>query len=133
VAAPRPRPRVRVALLVAAVLGAFVVVGALRLHPTGAGPGIDLASAGRAAVGSGDAGQLADPRRRAGCLRAVRAPGVDPAAGLLGSSRLDLAGRPGLLLVLTSGRRGVFHVVVVDPDCGPAGGTLLGSTTAGGR
>jgi hypothetical protein len=133
VPAPRPRGRVRVALLVAAVLGAFVVVGMLGLHSPGAAPGPDLATAARAALGSGDAGRLADPERRAGCLRAVRAPGVDPTAGLLGSSRLDLGGRPGLLLVLTSGRRDVFHVVVVDPDCGPAGGTLLASTTAGGR
>ena len=68
---------------------------------------------------------LADPVRRAGCLRAVAAPGVDPDAALLGGRRVELARGPALLLVCPTGERGVFDVVVVDPDCGPAGGTLL--------
>jgi hypothetical protein len=93
---------------------------------------IGLASAGLDALGSADAGALADPDRRAGCLRALAVPGADPAAALLGGRRVDVHGRPGVLLVLASGERGRFRVVVVDPDCGPAGGTLLTSTTVGG-
>jgi hypothetical protein len=32
---------------------------------------------------------------------------------------------PGVLLVLGTGQRGTFDVLIVDPDCGPGGGRLL--------
>jgi hypothetical protein len=128
---PVSRRRLRPVALAAAVLGALALAGVLWLRPAPPDPGLDLASAGRAALGAGDAGLLADPGRRAACLRAVRVPGVEPGAALLGADRVELRGRPGVLLVLASGRRGVLHVVVVDPGCGPAGGLLLGSTTTG--
>jgi hypothetical protein len=34
-------------------------------------------------------------------------------------------GNPGVLLVLGTGPRGTFDVLIVDPDCGPERGTLL--------
>ena len=48
---------------------------------------------------------------------------------LLGGRRVILDGRPGVLLVLATGRRGELHVITVDPGCGPAGGTLLAQVT----
>jgi hypothetical protein len=33
-----------------------------------------------------------------------------------------------VLLVLGTGQRGAFDVLVVDPDCGPDGGRLLAAT-----
>ena len=68
-----------------------------------------------------DAGELADPARRAGCLRAV---GADRSARRAAARRpaWSLDGRPGVLLVLATGPLGGLHgVVVVDPGCGPAG------------
>ncbi len=92
---------------------------------------IELLTAGRSALGHTDLGPLADPVRRASCLRAARAPGVDPDTAPLAGRRVELARGPALLLVYPTGERGVFDVVVVDPDCGPAGGTLLGTARIG--
>ena len=96
----------------------------------GAVGGIELAWAGLAAMGDTDAGALADPARRAGCLRSV-VDGVDPTAVPLGGRQVVLNGRPGVLLVLPSGERGGFRVLIVDAGCGPHGGTLLADTTMG--
>jgi len=57
--------------------------------------------------------------------------GLDPDATPLGGRRVDLARGPGMLLVFATGELGVFDVVVVDPACGPAGGTLLGTARVG--
>lgn len=132
--APRPYPglRPRAALTTAALLALLAAAGLVSSRP-GTPPvdRVDLAGAGHAALGTTDAGDLADPARRAGCLRAVEAPGVAPDALLLGGRRVELDGRAGVLLVLATGERGVFHTVVVDPGCGPDGGTLLGATVVG--
>ena len=122
----RPRP----ALVAAALLGVLVTVGVLwpRPDPLPVVEPVGLATAGRAALGGTDVGDLGDPDRRSGCLRAVAAPGVAPDAPLLGGRRVELAGRPGVLLVLAAGRPGAFRIVVVDPDCGPERGELLGSS-----
>ncbi|HZG92661.1 MAG TPA: hypothetical protein VEZ42_20815, partial [Pseudonocardia sp.] len=66
-----------------------------------------------------------------GCLRAAGVVGVGPEAELLGGRPVDVGGRAGVLLVLTTGRLGEFRIVAVDPGCGPGGGTLLGDTTVG--
>lgn len=114
-------------LAVAAAAG----VGALVTRSPGAGTATpvlalsarDLAAAGPAAAGTADLGALADPARRAGCLRAV---GVRaPAGPVLGGRRVVLDGRPGVLLVLPTGILGSFRLVVVDPGCGPDAGTLF--------
>jgi hypothetical protein len=92
---------------------------------------VDLAAAARAAVGATDAGDLADPDRRAGCLRSA-APALMPDAMLVGGRRIELDGREAVLLVLATGRLGTFDVAVVDPGCGPGGGVLLTSMQIGG-
>jgi hypothetical protein len=51
-----------------------------------------------------------------------------PDAPLLGGRRVTFEGRPGVLLVLGTGRRGAFDVLIVDTDCGPGGGKLLAAT-----
>jgi hypothetical protein len=90
---------------------------------------VELVALGRAAVGTLDVGDLADPDRRAACLAAV----APAAAGepLLGGRRVVLDGRPGVLLVLATGTRGGLRILTVDPACGPAGGTLIAQVAVG--
>jgi anti-sigma factor RsiW len=129
------RRRMRPALVAAAVLAAAAVAGLLLGTPREAAPmsldGVDLVTAGLTVRGDFDVGDLADPARRAGCLRAVAAPGVAPGAPLLGGRDVVLGGRDGVLMLLATGERGRIHVVVVAPGCGPGGGTLLGARTIG--
>jgi hypothetical protein len=120
-------------MLAAALLAAAAVVAGLRAGvqprpepappPTVARP--ELVAEAVAAVGVRDTAGLDDPVRRAGCLRAAGGPGVDPAAPLLGGRRVTFEGNRGVLLVLGTGRRGTFDVLIVDPDCGPSGGRRL--------
>ena len=131
----RPRRRVRPALVAAAVLAATVVAGLLwtpRDPPRMSLDGVDLVAAGLTVRGAFDVGDLADPARRAGCLRAVTPPGVAPDAPLFGGRDVVLGGRDGVLLLLGAGERGRLHIVVVAPGCGPEGGELLGTRTIGG-
>ncbi len=122
-----PAGRAWPALLAAAALAAVVGtgLGALVQRPAAAPTvtRVELVALGRTAVGTLDVGDLADPARRAACLRAV----APDAAGetLLGGRRVVLDGRPGVLLVLATGVRGGLRILTVDPGCGPAGGTLL--------
>ncbi|MEJ3655825.1 hypothetical protein WEH80_22905 [Actinomycetes bacterium KLBMP 9759] len=121
-----PRPAIAAAALLIALLGAAELVPqpAVVTSP-------QLGTVAMDTIGTHEAGALDDPARRAACLRAVRPGAVDPGATLLGGRHVDYDGRPGVLLVLSTGRRGSFHVVVVDPGCGPDGGTLLGYLLAG--
>lgn len=127
----RPRPT----LLAAAVLAAAVAGGVL-WAPEEPAPlpieEVDLVGVGLAVRGDLDVGDLADPHRRSGCMREAAPPGVAPDAPLLGGRDVVLGGRPGVLLLLATGRLGQLDVVVVDPDCGPEGGTLLGAQRIGG-
>jgi hypothetical protein len=93
--------------------------------------GVDLVAAGLTVRGAFEAGDLADPVRRAGCLRAVAPPGVAPDAPLLGGRDVVLRGRDGVLLLLAAGAPGRLHIVVVAPGCGPDGGELLDTRTIG--
>jgi hypothetical protein len=132
--APRGHTAGRRLLLAAAAVAVGVAgVGALVSPP--ADPPVltvsrvDLVAAGSATVGTMDVGRLADPGRRAGCLAAVA-----PAAGgeaLLGGRRVELDGRPGVLLVLSTGTLGRLRILAVDPDCGPSGGELLAHVVVG--
>jgi hypothetical protein len=63
-----------------------------------------------------DAGDLADPARRAACLAAV-APRVQPEAPLIGGRKVRFAGRPATLLLLGTGRLGQFTAVVIEDGC----------------
>lgn len=121
--------RVRRLLLAAAVTTGLVAAGIGVLpHPGAPGPAVtrlELVALGRDAVGTMDVDDLADPARRAACLRIVA-----PAAGsapLLGGRRVVLDGRPGTLLVLGTGTLGRLRLVVVDPNCG----TLLAHVVSG--
>ena len=121
--------RVRRLLMAAAVTTGLVATGIGVLPHAGApGPAVtrlELVALGRDAVGTIDVGDLADPARRAECLRIVA-----PAAGsapLLGGRRVVLDRRPGTLLVLGTGTRGRLRLVVVDPNCG----TLLAHVVSG--
>jgi hypothetical protein len=131
---PSLRRRVRPALVAAAVLAAATVAGVF-WAPREPAPlsldGVDLASAGLTVRGDFDLGDLADPARRAGCLRAVAPPGVPPEAPLLGGRDVVVAGHDGVLLLLAGDGPGRLHVVVVEPGCGPEGGVLLGTRTIG--
>ncbi len=125
----RLRPRVVLAVsAVAAAVVAAVVLGAPRpAPPVITVSGVDLVTVATSAVGVVDVGDLGDPARREACLRAVLPDAARER--LLGGRRVILDGRPGVLLVLATGARGVLHVVTVDPGCGPAGGTLLAQLT----
>ncbi|MHA6623769.1 hypothetical protein ACU61A_00035 [Pseudonocardia sichuanensis] len=129
----RPGPgRLRPALVAAAVLAAAVAGGVLWAPAPPSIEEVDLVAAGLAVRGDLDVGGLADPQRRSGCLREAAPPGVAPDAQLLGGRDVVLGGRPGVLLLLATGRLGQLDVVVVDPHCGPEGGTLLGAQRIGG-
>lgn len=134
---PAPSRRYRRRLLVALLTGALVATGTglLARPATSPEPGVltfaqvDLAALGTTAVGIWDLGALEDPARRAGCLAAVNR-GV-PGDPVLGGRRVLMDGRPGVLLVLGTGILGRFRLLVVDPACGPGGGTLLTETIVG--
>lgn len=68
-----------------------------------------------------------DQARLAGCLARL---GAD-ADRVLASRRVDLEGRPGLLLVLTTPTPGQVRTLVVTPDCGPDRGGALADHTSG--
>lgn len=87
-----------------------------------------LMAQGLSTVGVHDTGGLDDAVRRAACLRAVAAPGVRPDAPLLGGRRVTFEGTPGDLLILGTGKLATFDIVIVDPGCGTAGGTLVAAT-----
>ena len=120
------------ALLIAVLAGTGLVRGWPGSSP--APPPVDrarLAAVGLSSAGIHDTAGLDDPARRAACLRAANPPGVSPDAGLAGGRRVTYEGQPGVLLVLTNGRRGAFDIVVVDPACGQRGGTLLSAVRVG--
>jgi hypothetical protein len=132
---PWRRRRIRPALVAAAVLAAAVIGGVLWAPQEPAPPSldrVDLAAAGLDVRGDFDVGELADPARRAGCLRAAAPPGVSPDALLLGGRDVVVDGRDGVLLLLAGGGPGRLQVVVVEPGCGPDGGVLLGAQTLSG-
>ena len=120
----------RPAVLAAALLVAVGVVAALRARPEPL-PAVgrpQLVAEALSALGVRDTAGLAEPTRRAGCLRAVDAPVESPEAALLGGRRVTFEGSEGVLLVLDTGRRGAFDVLIVDPDCGPGAGRLFAAT-----
>lgn len=126
----RPRPAVVAAVLLVAVLAGAGLLRA-RSEPLPPVAGVELAAAGRAALGARDLGELADPARRSGCLRSLAAPGIGPDEPVVGGRRVVFDGSPALLLVLGTGELGSFRVVVVDPACGPGGGRLLATERIG--
>jgi hypothetical protein len=89
-----------------------------------------LGSVGLAsAIGRTDYGPLADPARRAACLAANH---QDPNQTPAGAMRVTLNGRPGVLLVLTTGRTAQYRLLVVGPDCAAGRPDQLADTVVGG-
>lgn len=120
-----PRPAVLAGLVLVVVLVVAGVVGVRRDPPSVTAA--QLGGVARAAVGVQEAGPLTDPVRREACLRAVAAPGLAPDAPLAGGRSVVFEGRPGILLLLITGRLATFRVVVVTPGCD----SLLADTVVG--
>jgi hypothetical protein len=79
--------------------------------------------------GSDDYGPLADPSTRDACLRANGLPaGGTPIAG----RQVVLDGRPGVVLVLTTGVIGRFRLLAVGPSCSAGDPAKLAEATIGG-
>jgi len=121
------------AVAAVAAVGAVGAVGAntIGVPSDGSAPArvstVDLAAAGTASLGVHDLGLLSDPQRRSACLAALAVADATP----LGGRRVVLDGHPGVMLVLGTVERGRLRLVVVDPGCGPDGGTLLADTMIG--
>ncbi|HEY0805544.1 MAG TPA: hypothetical protein VGD84_10780 [Pseudonocardiaceae bacterium] len=82
-----------------------------------------------AAIGRTDYGPLTDPTRRAGCLAAN---GQDPNQTPAGAMRVTLDGKPGVLMVLTTGQLAQYRLLVVGPNCAAGTPDLLANTVIGG-
>lgn len=134
-ARPIPHRPGRALVLIATLATVATVVLALLV----AGPGdgapsvtrVELASFAGSTIGLTDLGDLADATRRAGCLAAIGPTGARQDDALLGGRRVRLDGQPAVLLVLSTGTLGRFRLLVVDPQCGPDGGTLFAELVAG--
>ncbi|MCH9668503.1 MAG: hypothetical protein K0U76_13735 [Actinomycetia bacterium] len=72
-----------------------------------------------------DLGPLADPQRRASCLAGL---GYSPTQAVLGGRTLDVAGRPGVLLLVPADAPDRIRAVVVGPTCAAANTGLLAET-----
>lgn len=70
-------------------------------------------------------GPLADPHRRASCLTGL---GYSPTLEVLGGRTLEVAGRPGVLLMVPADAPDQIRAVVVAPTCTAAHTGLLAET-----
>lgn len=87
------------------------------------------ATTAASALGRSDYGPLADPTRRAACLTAN---GVDADRTPAGAMRVTLDGKPGILLVLTTGKLAQYRLLVVGSDCAAGHPDTLANTVIGG-
>lgn len=83
-----------------------------------------------AAVGKQDLGPLSDKPTLAGCLQAN---GLLPTITPIGASEVVLDGRPGVLLLLPTGRPAVFTALVVGPECAVGNPATRQRMEIGGR
>jgi hypothetical protein len=81
------------------------------------------------ALGRDDYGPLADPAKRAACLAAN---GQDPNRTPAGAMQVILDGKPGTLMVLTTGTAAQFRLLVVGPDCAAGKPDRLAESVVGG-
>jgi hypothetical protein len=82
-----------------------------------------------AALGRSDYGPLTDPTRRAACLAANQ---QDPNQTPAGAMQVVLAGKPGVLMVLTTGKLARYRLLVVGPDCAAGNPDRLAEAVVGG-
>jgi hypothetical protein len=87
------------------------------------------ATTAASALGRSDYGPLADPTRRAACLAAN---GVDANRTPAGAMRVTLDGKPGILMVLTTGKLAQYRLLVVGSDCAAGHPDTLANTVIGG-
>jgi hypothetical protein len=72
-----------------------------------------------------DYGLLGDPQRRGSCLSGLGYPST---TAVLGAQPVDMAGRPGVLMVLPGDTPKAIVALVVDPNCSSAHTSLLADT-----
>lgn len=90
--------------------------------------GDNLKQSAPQALGVHDAGPLSDTNKLAGCLAANKAGGPSSVAGI---RQLTLDGRPGVLMLLTTGKVAQFRLLVVSPDCSAGHPAMLSDSTIG--
>ncbi len=76
-----------------------------------------------------DYGPLSDQRQLAGCLVAN---GQDPNQKPAGAMQITLDGKPGTLLVLTTGVLAQYRLLVVGPTCSATSASTLANQVIGG-
>jgi hypothetical protein len=74
-------------------------------------------------------GPLASPTQLTGCLKAN---GLDPNQKPVGGNQITLDGKPGTLLVLTTGELAQFRVLVVGPTCSAGDPATMANQVIGG-
>jgi hypothetical protein len=123
-------------VLVAAAAAAVAVIAIPHGGTTGGRPsavGTPVTSLNSAtltaALGRSDYGPLADPTRRAACLAANQ---QDPNQTPAGAMQVTLAGKPGVLLVLTTGKLAQYRLLVVGPNCAAGNPDRLAEAVVGG-
>lgn len=88
----------------------------------------ELKSKAPSALGERDFGPLADRQQLRGCLDANSVPSRSTVAG---AKQLTLDGRPGVLLLLTTGKSAQFRLLVVSPDCANGKPATLSNSVIG--
>ena len=113
--------------------GSAIPAGPTAAQLTVAAPGGFPVPAGqlRAALSQPqDLGPLTDPQRLSSCLTGL---GHSPAPALLGGRRVEVAGRPGLLLLLPGSTPEQINAVVVAPTCSAVHTGLVAETVLARR
>jgi hypothetical protein len=82
-----------------------------------------------AAIGRTDYGPLTDPAKLGACLSANQ---QDPTQRPAGAMQVTLDGKPGVLLVLTTGTTAQYRLLVVGDDCAAGNPAQLADTVVGG-
>ncbi|WP_370333562.1 hypothetical protein [Mycolicibacterium hippocampi] len=147
-AAGRARPRLTGVQRAGLVTGlcaaaAAVVLGVVRLPqdpgpahsagPTAAAPGgfpVPAEQLHAALSQPQDLGPLADPQRLASCLTGL---GHSPTLAVLGGRRVEVTGRPALLLLLPGSTPEQINAVVVAPTCNAVHTGLVAETVLARR
>jgi hypothetical protein len=129
----------------AALIGAAIVVlpglGSSSSPPTSQNAG--GAPTSRVSVNSGqlgsvaltqalhksDYGPLSNPQQLSGCLKAN---GQDPGEQPIGAMQITLDGKPGTLLVLTTGMLAQYRLLVVGPTCSATSAATMANQVIGG-
>ncbi|HEY2694544.1 MAG TPA: hypothetical protein VGJ45_03690 [Pseudonocardiaceae bacterium] len=81
------------------------------------------------ALHKSDYGPLANPQQLSGCLKAN---GQDPNEKPVGAMQITLDGKPGTLLVLTTGVLAQYRLLVVGPSCSATSSATLANQVIGG-